>query len=66
MSGPAIYCPPAYVEQFADIGERVKRAAGATGYRFGEVRVDKLEKARSLMDVFKSLPYKRTGVNVRI
>lgn len=62
----AVYCPPAYVEQFSEIGDRVKRVTGATGYRFGEVRVDKLDKPRSLMDVFKSLPYKRTGVNVRI
>ena len=62
----AVYCPPAYAQAFSGVGERIKRAAGASGYRFGEIRVDKLDKPRSLMDVFKSLPYKRTGVDVRI
>lgn len=62
----AVYCPPAYAQAFSGVGERIKQAAGASGYRFGEIRVDKLDKPRSLMDVFKSLPYKRTGVDVRI
>ncbi len=62
----AVYCPPAYAQAFSGVGERIKQVTGASGYRFGEIRVDKLDKPRSLMDVFKSLPYKRTGVDVRI
>ncbi|MCI8624012.1 MAG: antitoxin [Provencibacterium sp.] len=62
----AVYCPPAYAEAFSGVGDRIKRSSGATGYRFGEIRVDKLDRPRSLMDVFKSLPYKRTGVDVKI
>ena len=31
-----------------------------------EAKVEKLEHIRSLMDVFKTLPYRRTGVDVKI
>ena len=43
-----------------------RKCAGQTGYRLGDVRVERLERSRSLMDVFRSLPYKRTGVDVKI
>lgn len=31
-----------------------------------DAKVEKLEHIRSLMDVFKTLPYRRTGVDVKI
>lgn len=62
----SLYCPPAYAAVYSTIKNDLKSCTGDTGYRFGEIRVDKLERPRSLMDVFKSLPYKRTGVDVRI
>ena len=46
--------------------EDLRTAIQSTGYQFGEMRVDRLERPRSLMDVFRSLPYKRTGVDVKI
>ena len=62
----SLYCPPAYTRLYGDIKNDLRSCAGNTGYRFGEVRVDRLDRPRSLMDVFKSLPYKRTGVDVKI
>jgi hypothetical protein len=44
----------------------LRRCIRSTEYEFGEIRFDKLERQRSLMDVFRSLPYKRTGVDVRV
>ena len=35
-------------------------------YRFGEIQFNRLERPRSLMDVFRSLPYRRTGVDVKV
>ncbi len=62
----SLYCPPAYTNLYGEIKNDLRRCAGDTGYRFGEIKVDRLDRPRSLMDVFKSLPYKRTGVDVRI
>lgn len=62
----ALYCPPAYTKVYSEIRDNLRSCAGQTGYRFGEIRVDRLDRPRSLMDVFKSLPYKRTGVDVKI
>ena len=31
-----------------------------------EVEVQRMDHVRSLMDVFKNLPYRRTGVDVKI
>lgn len=61
-----LFCPPAYVAAFTDIGKGVARAVADTPYRIREVTVDKLERQRSLMDVFKTLPHRRAGVDVTI
>lgn len=62
----SLRCPPQYVDAFASIPQRLSRLSQALSYKFGDISLDKLDKTRSLMDVFKSLPYKRTGVNVRV
>lgn len=62
----SLRCPPDYVDEFSVMTQRLSQVAKATSYSFGEISIDKLDRGRSLMDVFKSLPYKRTGVNVRI
>lgn len=62
----SLYCPPAYTNLYAEVKNDLRQCAGDTGYRFGEIKVDRLDRPRSLMDVFKSLPYKRTGVDVKI
>ncbi|WP_101909400.1 antitoxin [Marasmitruncus massiliensis] len=62
----SLFCPPAYVSEFSGMKDRFVKCISASSYQFGTIAIDKLERPRSLMDVFKSLPYKRTGVNVKI
>jgi len=62
----SLYCPPAYTRLYGEVKNELRQCVGNTGYRFGEIKVDRLDRPRSLMDVFKSLPYKRTGVDVKI
>jgi len=62
----SLRCPPNYCRIFRNAVGRIERCINATSYRFEKIRVDPLERPNSLMDVFKSLPYKRTGVNVKI
>lgn len=61
-----LYCPPAFTKSFAGTGREIGKALNAFGYQFGDVRITDLERERSLMEVFRSLPYKRTGVDVKI
>ena len=61
-----LLCPPAYVSEFSGFGEAVSGAIAGTRYRFNSVKVDKLEKHRSLMDVFKTLPHRRAGIDVTV
>ena len=62
----SLFCPPAYASVYDSLQKDFRGCAGQTGYRIGEIRVDRLQNPRSLMDVFRSLPYKRTGVDVKI
>lgn len=62
----SLFCPPAYADEFAKMSSRFAKCIEGSAYRFGTIKIDKLERPRSLMDVFKSLPYKRTGVNVKV
>ena len=62
----SLLCPPAYVGAYRGMERDLRRCIRETEYQFGEIRFDKLERPRSLMDVFRSLPYKRTGVDVRV
>ncbi|MDO5601283.1 MAG: antitoxin [Oscillospiraceae bacterium] len=61
-----IFCPPEYVEAFSGVSAGIAKGAAQIGYRVEKVEMQPLERARSLMEVFKSLPYKRTGVDVKI
>lgn len=61
-----LFCPGEYAKIFSGMAPEFTRLIQEKGYKIAELRVDKLEKTRSLMDVFKSLPYKRTGVDVKI
>lgn len=62
----SLYCPPAYASVYNSMERELRSCTGQTDYRIGEIRVDRLQHPRSLMDVFRSLPYKRTGVDVKI
>ena len=61
-----LFCPPEYVHQFKKEKENLIAYVNTTDYRMGKTEVEPLERPRSLMDVFHSLPYKRTGVDLKI
>ena len=61
-----LFCPPTYTGLFADTKGDIARVIGQLGYKFGDIHITDLERERSLMEVFRSLPYKRTGVDVKI
>lgn len=62
----SLFCPPAYTSVYGAMERDLRSCIGQSDYHIGEVRIERLERPRSLMDVFKSLPYKRTGVDVKI
>ena len=58
---------PASVENFMEnISGDLKKCIGFSQYSFNNIKIGKLEKTRSLVEVFPTLPRKRTGINVRI
>lgn len=61
-----LLCPPMYVSAFSGLSTDISRAALQSGFRFKNIKIDRLERPRSLMDVFKTLPHKRTGVDVKV
>ena len=61
-----LFCPGSYLPLFSSLLPEIKKIAGEKGYLMNEARVEKLDHIRSLMDVFKTLPYRRTGVDVKI
>lgn len=61
-----LFCPPTYLPAFSNLASTVREQIASTGYRLLNLSVDKLDRHRSLMDVFKSLPHKRTGVDVKV
>ena len=61
-----LLCPKGYVKLFSGLLPEFKKIAEQKGYQMSDAKVEKLEHIRSLMDVFKTLPYRRTGVDVKI
>lgn len=62
----SLFCPPAYIKEFSVLAGTLPACLEGLDYRFGKIQIDKLERSRSLMDVFRFLPHKRTGVDVKI
>jgi hypothetical protein len=62
----ALFCPAGYEGRFASMLPELPASLRNTAYRLGRMRVQALDHGRSLMEVFKSLPYKRVGVDVKI
>lgn len=61
-----LLCPKQHVNTFSGLTKEFRKIVEDHGYRLSEIKVDKMENVRSLMDVFKGLPYRRTGVDVKI
>ncbi len=61
-----LFTPKEYIKEFSILTRTASQIGTATGYKFSSVLVDKLEKQRSLMEVFKTLPNRRAGLDVTI
>lgn len=62
----SLFCPPDYQTEYHAMMKSLPKMLSGSSYRLGETKVTPLERSRSLMEVFKSLPYKRVGVDVTI
>ena len=62
----SLLCPPAFEGKMDGLSKELKKSIGFSQYNFNEITVSTLEKTRSLVEVFPTLPQKRTGINVRI
>ena len=61
-----LMCPPAYLDDFKGVGADIRKAVAEIGYSFETINIGKLERTHSLMEIFTSLPRKRTGIDVTI
>jgi hypothetical protein len=61
-----LFCPQRYAVQFSQIAPQLRQCIAFSEYSFNEIKFEEMKETRSLIQVFKSLPYKRTGVDVRI
>lgn len=61
-----IFCPQRYADSFKGIAGDLRKCISFSDYTFGEIKFDEMKETRSLIQVFKTLPFKRTGVDVRI
>lgn len=62
----ALLCPPAVEDIMDSLSLDIRKCIKFSDYSFENIKVEKLEKTRSLVEVFPSLPQKRVGINVRI
>lgn len=62
----SLFCPPGYEGPYEQMMKGTPRLMAELGYRPGELRLETLEHSRSLMEVFKSLPYRRVGMDVKV
>lgn len=62
----SILCPEEHLSAFKNVNSDIRRACESTGYRFKSIEISQLKNPRSLMDVFRSLPARRSGINVTI
>lgn len=62
----SLLCPSAVEQQLDSLAADLRKCISFSEYGFENIKVGKLEKARSLVEVFPTLPQKRTGINVRI
>lgn len=62
----SLYCPKGCEAGYGELAKLMPRLFYGSSYRAGKTEVLTFESTRSLMDVFKSLPYRRVGVDVKI
>lgn len=62
----SIFCPEQHIDYFKNSLSDIKKSIDNSEYKIKSVTIDKLIETRSLIQVFKSLPERRQGVNVTI
>ena len=62
----SLYCPRGCEKGYEEFMKSFPKLLVGTPYHTGKTEVLTFENTRSLMDVFKSLPYRRVGVDVKI
>lgn len=62
----SVYCPESIDGKIPDLSADLRKCIKFSEYSFDEIKIGRLEKPRSLVEVFPALPRKRTGINVRI
>lgn len=64
----SLHCPDGWENRFtgmlAELPAKIRNLD--TPYRVGRIAIETLDHSRSLMEVFKTLPYKRMGVDIRV
>ncbi|MFR6347985.1 MAG: antitoxin, partial [Enterocloster aldenensis] len=58
--------PESYAGIFEALVPEFRSIMEEHGYRAMDIEVERMDHVRSLMEVFKNLPFKRTGVDVKI
>lgn len=61
-----LLCPPGLEGAFSGLSKPLAQTFTSLDYRVGSIDFGPLERPRSLMEVFKSLPYKRMGLDVKV
>lgn len=61
-----LHCPPGSKRFFTQLPSGLAKTIQNLGYKTGNLQILPLERPRSLMEAFKSLPYKRMGLDVKI
>lgn len=61
-----LYCSESYTGIFEGLVPEFRAIMEEHGYRAAGIEVEPMDHVRSLMEVFKNLPFKRTGVDVKI
>ena len=62
----SILCPEQYTDFYKDKIRDLRNDLSFSSYKIKSIDVDTLNEPRSLIEVFKSLPERRTGINVSI
>lgn len=61
-----LFCPENYQTVFDGLMPEFRKIIESHGYRVVSVESRQMDHVRSLMDVFENLPYKRTGIDVKV
>lgn len=62
----AVMCPASMMDKIDTLSSQLRKCIDFSDYSFNKINISKLEKSRSLIEVFPALPQKRTGINVTI